>query len=171
MFELAYLKNKDDYLAKELSRLFKVKEYYALLLFIYPILRDLRRITKLFQCHTGDNIQIFHELKDFIHNLARRFMKPEIIERNNIYQLMKLEQSLKESDYCILHLDDVNYGGAFLREISKFNLETRMDLRFKARDFMKTLFLQMANKLSGTLETVRYVIVMPYVFHSCGIHM
>ena len=67
MFELAYLKEKDDYRAKELSRLFKVKEYYALLLFIYPILRDLRRITKLFQCHTGDNIQIFHELKDFIH--------------------------------------------------------------------------------------------------------
>ena len=141
MFELAYLKDKNDYSARDLSKLFKVKEYYALLLFIYPILRDLRRITKLFQCKTGENIKIFHELKEFVHHLARRFMKNEIIERNNIYQLLKLEHSLRESDFCILHLDDVNYGTSFIRAISKFSNETKYDLRFKAREFMKTMFI------------------------------
>merc|ERR1712020_361805 len=64
---------------------------------------------------------------------------------------MKLNLS---TDFCLLALEDVNYGDSFIRAISKFDQRTQEDLKYKARDYMKTLFINMQERLTGTLETI-----------------
>ena len=124
-----------------------------MLLFMYPILVDLRKITKLFQLKTGNNLEIFSELKQFILDLCKRILKPAIIERNNFHQLLALDLS---TDFCLLHIDDVNYGSAYLDEISKFNTKTQVDLKTRARNYIKILITGFQNRLSGTLNSLKH---------------
>ena len=66
LFVAAYNKDKSDAHAKELRKLFETKEFKALLLFMHPTLRDLRLITKAFQLKTGNNLDVYEQIKTFI---------------------------------------------------------------------------------------------------------
>ena len=151
-FERACAKDKKDYHAKELAKLYSFGQYKAFLLFLFPILSDLRRITKVFQLKSGNNLELYEELKECIVNLATRFLKPAVIQRNNIYQLMYLDLT---TDFCLLPLNSVNYGTPFENEMKKFTPQDRLDMQNRARDYLKTLFLELRGRLCGTIKTLQ----------------
>ena len=151
-FEKAYSKDHTDYTAKELVRLYTTPQYKVLLLFMFPILKDLRRITKLFQLNSGNNIEIYEELKGFIYRIAKRFLKPSVIERNNIYQLMNLDLS---TEFNLLPLNSVDYSTAFDEEMPKFDPQTRNDLKTFARNYLKEVFTGMQGRIATTLKTLQ----------------
>ena len=151
-FEKAYAKDRTDYTAKELAKLLRTPQYRALLYFMFPILKDMRRITKMFQFKTGSNLDIYEELKSFITTIAQRFLKQVVIQRNNIYQLMDLDVT---TEFNVLKLEDVNFGTTFEKELAKFDRKTQFELRTFGREYLRTLFMELQKKLSTLLRTLR----------------
>ena len=118
MFGMA-VQNMKCHTTRELNRIYGDKTVRPYLLFLFPILRDMRIITKEFQLKKGDNLAIFQGLKDFFLRLAKRILKPEVIENNtrnnSIERLMNLNL---DTDFCLLPLDQIDYGQVFLAKIS-----------------------------------------------------
>ena len=151
MFEEAEKEDKTDFRARELNVLLGVGEYKAILLFMFPILKDLRRITKLFQTKTGNNLQIYAELKQFVLDLCRRILKPSVLKANNVYQLLNLDLT---TNFNLLSLNDTDFGNVFLREISRFPASHQLDLKNKAREYMRTLMRNLQHHIGKTLRTL-----------------
>ena len=101
------------------------------LIFLFPILRDLRIITKKFQSTKGNNLEIFRELHDFFMTLARRILKPAIFREKTAEQLCELNI---DTEFCILSLDNTDYGQLFLREIENLPEQLQTELKTRARD-------------------------------------
>ena len=150
MFECAAAKKK-DYITRELSSVYRNRIMRPYLIFIFPLLRQLRIITKKFQLKKGDNLEIFVSLQDFFMRLARRILKPTAIRDNSAEQLCRLSLT---TEFNFLSKEDTDYGMTFLNEIQNFDEEIKSEMMDRARNWMHTLFTGLQGRLVGTFELV-----------------
>ena len=150
-FDMVSLNRKNDYNARLLAGMYKNEENRSLMLFLLPFLRELRRITKIFQLKKADNLKIFHELKVFFLDIGKRILKPQIIRENNTSQLCDLSLS---TDFCYLSVENVDYGAVFEESITRFNRQKQIELKQRGQKFLQELFKGLQKRLKGSLETV-----------------
>ena len=154
-FQIAYTKEK-CFQAKTLSEMFSDEKNYLFLLFLFPTLKELRRLTKLFQSNSVDNFQIYSELEASFKSLAQRILKPSIIRSNTIEFLAEINL---DTDFCLLEPDSVDLGSSFLKNLEKSKLSNseKMDIKIRGKAFLKEVFVGFQKRLSGTLTTMRNV--------------
>jgi hypothetical protein len=121
------------------------------LIFIFPMLRQLRIITKKFQLKKGDNLEIFVSLQDFFMGLARRILQPTAIRENNAEQLCRLNLT---TQFNFLSKEHTDYGMAFLNEIENFEESIKSEMMDRARTWMHVLFTGLQARLVGTFKLV-----------------
>ena len=89
--------------------------------FIYPVLKEMRILTKLFQCNTADNFKIYGDLKSFFLKLGRRVLRKSTLDKNNVEQLCQIVLSDKHRNIiesiCWLPLNETDFGELFLTGI------------------------------------------------------
>ena len=157
MFGMA-VQNMKCHTTRELNRIYGDKTVRPYLLFLFPILRDMRIITKEFQLKKGDNLAIFQGLKEFFLRLAKRILKPEVIENNtrnnSIERLMNLNL---DTDFCLLPLDQIDFGQVFLAKIENMTPDIRIDLKNRAKAYMKKLVTGMQSRLKAMFATVEKI--------------
>ena len=157
MFGMAIQKMK-CHTTRQLHLLYSNQTIRPYLIFLFPILRDLRIITKEFQLKKGDNLAIFQGLKDFFLRLAKRILKPEVIENNtrnnSIERLLNLNL---DTDFCLWPLDQIDFGGVFLEKIENMTPDIRIDLKNRAKAYMKKLFTGMQSRLKAMFATVEKI--------------
>ena len=115
---MARIKKKTDYDAKNLYLMYCDEKNRTLLLFLYPFLKELRRLTLLFQKKTADSMTCIKEMKTFFLNLAERVLTTKTIRLHDAEQICKLPikkhvEEQKEGSTLLLKLDEIQYGEAF----------------------------------------------------------
>ena len=157
MFGMA-IQNMKCHTTRQLHLIYCDQTIRPYLLFLFPILRDLRIITKEFQLKKGDNLAIFQGLKDFFLRLAKRFLKPEVIENNtrnnSIERLLNLNL---DTDFCLCPLDHIDFGWIFLQKIENMTPAIRIDLKNRAKNYMKKLFTGMQSRLKTIFATIEKI--------------
>ena len=160
-FAVAYEK-ESCYEAGTLHNMFRDDRNRLFMLFLYPVLKELRRITKMFQSNSGDNIKVYSELEQFFLALANQILKPAILRNKSSEELCSLNI---ESNFCILPIDSVDFGGTFLQKLenSKLSVEAKNEILKKAAGFLKELFMGMQKRMSGTFQLMKnvYKFAMP----------
>ena len=144
--------NGKDYDARILFDMFRDEQNRSLLLFLFPMLRDLSRLTKLFQRKQANNLVIYNEIQVFFMDLARKILKDSTLRNSTVQQLCEINLS---TTFCFLSLNDVTFGEVFMQSIRKFDVDTQNNLKNRAQAFMKQLFVQLQARLTGTLQTIR----------------
>ena len=104
-------KKKKDFVARTLYEKYSDQANRIMLLFIYPILKDSRRLTKLFQTKTPDNITIYDEIRSYFINLAKRVIKERIFKVNSVEQLCRL--NLEPGTICLKSVEEIDFGESF----------------------------------------------------------
>ena len=99
--------------------MFKEESNRVLLMFIYPILKELRRITKLLQTKTADNMKIFAEMKTLFLDLARKILRKSTVDNNSAEHLCKIKLESKKDGFsppmCLLKVEEMDFGQTFLQ--------------------------------------------------------
>lgn len=144
-----------DYEANTLYKMYHDEANRVRLLFLYPILMDLRRLTKLFQTKTADNIKILKEIKDYFLILARRILQKRTVDHNSIEQLCQLNLETGQSHYdtgsiCLLKLEEMDFGELFSSGIQKFSQNTQKLMKQEAHGFLKALFIGLQKRMLET---------------------
>ena len=146
-FLIAYQKEK-CYEAKTLHSMFNDEQNRLYMLFIHPILKDLRRITKLFQSNSGDNIKIYSELESYFLALATRILKPAILKNKSADELCEL---ILDTSFCMLPTEAIDFGDYFLQKLARSSLskEVKNSVLTSAAKFLKELFIGLQKRLQG----------------------
>ena len=118
-------KGDGSYDAKNLYLMYSDEKNRTLLLFLYPILKELRRLTNLFQKKTADSMTCMKEIKTFFLNLAEQVLTKKTIQLHSAEQLCRLPikkhvEEQKEGSTLLLKLDEIKYGETFQRGKSFF---------------------------------------------------
>jgi hypothetical protein len=142
-----------DKTVRDLAHLFKDPANRAMMIFLNPILKDLRRLTKLFQLKQADNLTIYTEIKDFFMDIARRILKNSILRVNRIEDLCKLQIT----EFTLLDKSDVDFGGAFMRSISRFPVDLQNELKARAMNFLRVILEGLQKRLTETLGVVQSI--------------
>ena len=91
----------------------------VLLMFIYPILMELRRISKQLQTKTADNMKIFSEMKALFLDLARKILRKSTVDNNSAEHLCKITLESKNDGFsppmCLLKVEEMQFGQTFLQ--------------------------------------------------------
>ena len=132
----------------------------VLLRFILPVLRDLRRITKLFQLKTGDNLKVFMEVKNFFLVLGSRILRKSTMDNNSARQLCEIDLGIGRPgkpapknqpfpNVCFMSIDGTKYGQVFLDGIKQFTPNTQKLLKEQATNFLRRLFVGFQDRLGS----------------------
>ena len=138
-FQVAYLKEK-CFEAKTLHDMYSDPQNYLYLLFLLPILKELKRLNKMFQSNTADPLRVFADLEASFVSFGRRILKPAILSSNNVEQLTQLNL---ETEFCLLEPDSVDLGSSFLKALASSSLteSQKADLKIRGRNFLKEVFV------------------------------
>ena len=159
-FTIVYHKTR-EHQAKILSEYFSDDRNLHLLQFLYPVLKSLRRLTKLFESNSENNIKIFDELQTYFVSLAQRVLKPSILRANPKPELLANIPIV--SDFCFLPSDSADLGTIFTSELEKSKLpsETKRDILGFATHFLRELFVGFQKRMKGS------VAIMSKLQHFC----
>ena len=148
-FEMAAAKDRDD-MASVLSGMFKDEKNKVYFVFVLPLIKELRRLTKLFEKKTGDNFKIYKEIIAFFVSLGRRVLKPAIMNRNTLVQLC----DLKLTDFCFLSMDDADIGHQFQTKVQALRISESEKLNMKKRAYesLKVLLIGLQMRLADTVQ-------------------
>ena len=154
-FNIAYIKEK-CFAAKTLYEMYCDPKNYLYLLFLLPILNELKRLTKLFQSNVADILRVFGDLESAFITLSRRILKPAIISANSTEQLASLNLA---SDFCFLDPESVDLGSTFLLKLQKSSLtaEEKLDLKIRGKNFLKEVLIGFQKRLCGTLNMMKKI--------------
>ncbi len=146
-FQVAYEKER-CHQAKILHEMFSDETNRLLLLFLHPVLKELRQKTLLFQSNDKDPLRVFQDLEVYFLSLASKFLKNSVLQVNDIEDLCELNI---DSEFCMLSDEDVNYGSAFLEKLktASISYQDKVGMRQRARRFFKYLFSGLQKRLAG----------------------
>ena len=85
-FDIVYTKER-CFQAKNSRDMFMDERNYLYLLFLFPILKELRRLSNLFQSNSSDNFRIYSELETTFQSLGVRILKPSIEHHKTVRDL------------------------------------------------------------------------------------
>jgi hypothetical protein len=117
-FNVAYQKEK-CWEAGSLHNMFKDEKNRHYLQFMYSTLKELQRLTNLFQGNNPNNIKIFGELQTYFIALATQILKPAIIREKSLEELCQLNV---DSNFCMLPVDSIDLGNRFLEQLQRSRL-------------------------------------------------
>ena len=159
-FLIAYQKER-CFEAKQLHSMFKDEQNRLFMLFVHPLLKDLRRINKIFQSNSGDNIKVYSELEAYFLALATRILKPAILRDKSAEDLCGL---ILETNFCLLPTEAIDLGDHFLQKLARSNLsaEVKNAVMVQAGNFLKELFIGLQRRLQGTKILIVYFKVFIY---------
>ena len=154
-FNIAYTREK-CYQAKVLFEMYSDEKNYLYLLLIFPILKELSRLTKLFQSNSLDILQVYIDLEAAFLSLGRRILKPAIIGANTTVSLAELNL---ETEFCLLEPESVDLGSAFLRQLENSSLSSskKFDIKIRGKSFLKDIFVGFQKRLSGSLHLLKKI--------------
>ena len=149
-FLIAYQKER-CFEAKQLHSMFKDEQNRLFMLFVHPLLKDLRRINKIFQSNSGDNIKVFNEIEAYFLALVTRILKPAILKDKSAEDLCGL---ILGTNFCLLLIEAINFGDHFLQKLGRSNLsaEVKNTVLNQAANFLRELFQGLQPRLKGTKE-------------------
>ena len=154
-FNIAYTREK-CYQAKVLFEMYSDEKNYLYLLLIFPILKELSRLTKLFQSNSLDILRVYIDLEAAFLSLGRRILKPAIIGANTTVSLAELNL---ETEFCLLEPESVDLGSAFLRQLENSSLSgsEKFDIKIRGKSFLKDIFVGFQKRLSGSLHLLKKI--------------
>nr|XP_014353239.1 PREDICTED: LOW QUALITY PROTEIN: uncharacterized protein LOC106706591 [Latimeria chalumnae] len=114
---------------------------FLYLIFLKPILQEIKTVNKTFQLALGDTLEIFHDLHRLYMSTLKRLVKPSVLGTNNEKQLLSLDlqtfsiylaqedidlgitshQKMEESKLSIVAKDII------IKSIAVWNVRTLMD--------------------------------------------
>lgn len=126
------------------------------LIFLNPVLSELKRLSKHFESNTDDPFSVYAELQSYFLQLARRILKPQTLRVNSCEGLCNLDLS---TDFCILAVNDVDLGQVFERELqqSRLSSDVKFDMKKRATAFLKELFKGLQKRLVGSFSLMTKV--------------
>ncbi|KAH6923045.1 hypothetical protein HPB50_020769 [Hyalomma asiaticum] len=128
----------------------------AYLLFLEPLLTDLKRVNKLFQGEDVDPLGVFEELQKLYKRLVARILKPSVLRQHDDVNICDLDLMNLESIF--LGLDDVDFGGSFTDHVSNIRLTTEEQHSLKRRyclAFLKACASDLQKRLPNATSLVR----------------
>ncbi len=154
-FSVAYQVER-CYEAGVLHKMFEDEQNRMFMLFLHPVLKELRRITKTFQSNSGDNMKIYSELEAFFLALGTQILKPAILKNKTTEELCNLNI---DSNFCMLPTEAIDFGENFLFKLerSKLSTEAKNNVLTKASAFLKELFMGLQKRLQGTFGLMKHV--------------
>ena len=135
--------NGKDYDARIFFDMFR-DEHNRSLLFLFPMLRDLRRLTKPFQRKQANNLVIYNEIQVFFMDLARKILKDSILRNSTVQQLCEINLS---TTFCFLSLNDVTFGDVFVQSIRKFDVDTQNNLKKSSSSIYEAIICSITSKI------------------------
>lgn len=149
-FEMAYQKER-CYEAKILAEMYKDPQNRLYLIFLHPVLKELKQISTNFQSNKPDSIKLYTELEVYFMMTARRVLQPAIVNQNSAEQLCDLKIT-PDSDFYFLPPKYADLGATFLDRLDKagpcVNKEVIKDT---ANLFLKHLFLGLQSRVKASL--------------------
>ncbi len=169
-FQAAYEKERCFY-AKSLHDMYANEGNRLLLLFLHPILKELKQKTLLFQSNKKDPLKVFGDLEAYFLSLAGKILKNSVMEHNGLEDLCKLNL---ESEFCFLSDEDVNYGAVFMHELRKAKIpeQEKVGLKKRAKDFLRCLFVGLQKRLVGAfllLKKIRHFALPEFLYRKFGV--
>ena len=159
-FQLAY-SNERCYQAKILHEMFCDEKNYLFLLFLHPILKELKRLTKLFQSNSADFLRVFLDLESAFLAFGRRILKPAVMSSNNTTNLAELNI---DSDFCLLEPGSVDLGSSFLQMLERSSLTSseKLDMKMRGKNFLKEIFQGFQKRLRGSFHLLKKIDIFSY---------
>ncbi|KAH9384475.1 hypothetical protein HPB48_026484 [Haemaphysalis longicornis] len=108
------------YAAHLLKEMYADERNRAYLLFLEPILVEMRRINKLFQGEDVDPLGIFEELQKRFKRLLCRTLKSCVLRHHDDSSLLTLDTKDIESIFLAIH--DADLGSSFLEHLQGMRL-------------------------------------------------
>ena len=157
---LAY-SNERCYQAKILHEMFCDEKNYLFLLFLHPILKELKRLTKLFQSNSADFLRVFLDLESAFLAFGRRILKPAVMSSNNTTNLAELNI---DSDFCLLEPGSVDLGSSFLQMLERSSLTSseKLDMKMRGKNFLKEIFQGFQKRLRGSFHLLKKIDIFSY---------
>ncbi|KAH9371237.1 hypothetical protein HPB48_013518 [Haemaphysalis longicornis] len=143
------------YSVRLLKEMYNDEKNRAYLLFLEPLLTDLKRVNKMFQGEDVDPLGIFEELQKLYNRLLARILKPSVLRQHDEASLCDLDLVNLESIY--LSVDDADFGSSFNDHINELHLasEERMLLKQRCFAFLKACASDLQKRLPNTTSLVR----------------
>ncbi len=145
------------YDAKHLSMMYKNQENKLYLLFLYPVLKELKNLSKLFQSNTQETFKVYSSLRTYFRSLAARILKPSVLRLHTDDSLCELDLG---SGFCILEDNDIDYGAKFQEDLQKSKLSAteKSYIRERCKNFLVELFKGLQKRASGCLALMTQVV-------------
>ena len=145
--------NEHCYEAKTLAQMYKDEAHRLFMIFLNPQLKEIKRISTLFQSNQADNVKIYSELKVYFMSLGRQILKPMIINNTSAEQLC----DIIVSDINLLPVDLVDLGQTFPKELnmSNINSDRKLQLKENATNFLRELFIGLQKRIKPSLVMLR----------------
>ncbi|KAL3253753.1 hypothetical protein MRX96_054526 [Rhipicephalus microplus] len=133
-----------------LKEMYNDEKNRAYLLFLQPVLTDLKRVNKMFQGENMDPLGIFEDLRKLYNRLLARILKPSVLRQHDEASLCDLDLVNLESIY--LNVDDADFGSSFNDHINELHLasEERVLLKQRCFAFLKACASDLQKRLPNT---------------------
>lgn len=143
------------YSVRLLKEMYHDERNRAYLLFLEPLLTDLKRVNKLFQGEDVDPLGVFEELQKLYKRLVARILKPSVLRHHDEVSICDIDLMNLESIF--LGLDDVDFGGSFTDHVSNIRLTTEEQHSLKRRcfAFLKACASDLQKRLPNATSLVR----------------
>ncbi|KAL3248872.1 hypothetical protein MRX96_056279 [Rhipicephalus microplus] len=133
-----------------LKEVYNDEKNRAYLLFLEPLLTDLKRVNNMFQGEDEDPLGIFEELQKLYNHLLARTLKLSVHRQHDEASLCDLDLVNLESIY--LGVDEADFGSRFNDHINELHLtsEERMLLKQRCFAFLKACASDLQKRLPNT---------------------
>ena len=154
-FQIAYCHEK-CFQARTLYDMYKDEHNFLYLLLLHPILKELKRLSKLFQSNSADAFRVFADLESSFLSFGKRILKPVILRDNDINSLSQLNI---DTDFCLLDPESVDLGSSFLNSLAKSSLTSseKSDMKIRGKNFLKEIFCGFQKRMSGSIKMMHKI--------------
>uniref|UniRef100_H3ADB6 DUF4371 domain-containing protein n=1 Tax=Latimeria chalumnae TaxID=7897 RepID=H3ADB6_LATCH len=125
---------------------------FLYLIFLKPILQEIKTVNKTFQLALGDTLEIFHDLHRLYMSTLKRLVKPSVLGTNNEKQLLSLDL---QTFSIYLAQEDIDLGITSHQKMeeSKLSIVAKDIIIKRCTNFIKLLLTQYKIILEYAEET------------------
>ncbi|XP_078509628.1 uncharacterized protein LOC144769412 [Lissotriton helveticus] len=144
------------YAARMLQEMYNDETNYLYLIFLKPMLLEIKVVNKAFQLESGDVLHIFRDLQTLYWSTMRRIVKPSVFSTNCEKQLCNLDL---QSSAIYLGQEDADLGLDFRKKLQESKLpDAAKDcIEKRCTDFVKVLAAEYQMRLPDSLSLLRHL--------------
>ncbi|XP_023217583.1 uncharacterized protein LOC111619978 [Centruroides sculpturatus] len=141
-----------DYKIRLLSEMYGDARNKAYLLFLDPILSELRRVNLLFQSENIDTFAAINELQSLFISFAKRIIKPSVINNHSLEQFLCMDLMNLKSVYLLIPDCDLGTNFHSFLETSSFSVHSKFEIKERCFNFLKTTIHQLQIRLPNSIQ-------------------